>query len=89
MKQQEMDKDLEKFHQYVYGFYGKGGDWTDVIDEFKDNKVTMEMIRISTKKYIGSLNCLGREFCGDTLDREGVRDVMVWDINEMEEGVTE
>lgn len=61
-----MDKYL-KFVDYVYSFYGRNGIYPC--------GVTKKMITESTMYYLDTLG-LG-DFCGDSLDRERVRDIMV------------
>lgn len=63
----EMDKYL-KFVDYVYSFYGRNGIYPMV-------GVTKKMITESTMYYLDTL-CMN-DFCGDSLDRERVRDIMI------------
>jgi hypothetical protein len=54
-----------EFVNYVKSFYGPGGIY--------DMGATNEMIIDATFKYITS----GAHFCGDSFDREHVRDIMI------------
>jgi hypothetical protein len=54
-----------EFVNYVKSFYGPGGIY--------DMGATNEMIIDATFKYITD----GADFCGDSFDREHVRDIMI------------
>ena len=56
-----------EFVNYVMSFYGPGGIY--------DMNATEDMILEATQKYINN----GGDFCGDSIDREMVRDVMIRD----------
>jgi hypothetical protein len=55
------------FINYMTKFYGHGGIY--------DMKATKDMITQATEKYIAE----GADFCGDSTDREFVRDIMIRD----------
>lgn len=63
MKQQSIDD----FVYYVSNFYGSGGIY--------DMNATDEQIFEATQKYLKS----GADFCGDSIDRENVRDILIRD----------
>ena len=56
-----------EFVNYVMSFYGAGGIY--------DMNATEDMILEATQKYISE----GADFCGDSIDRELVRDIMIRD----------
>ena len=64
-----MITDLKTFHRYVYTFYGNGGVYT--------MGATYLHIREATQKHIN----VCEDFCGDSIDRESVRDIMIEDYN--------
>jgi len=56
-----------EFINYVLSFYGPGGIY--------DMGATEDMILDATQKYITE----GADFCGDSIDRELIRDIMIRD----------
>ena len=65
---------IREFINYVYDFYGKNGIY--------DMGATRDNITTATIDYISSL--LSKQeykFCGDSLDRERVRDIMISKFN--------
>jgi len=58
----------EKFYDYVLSFYGPDGIYKI--------GATMDMVMEATQKY---LKAPETDFCGDSLDREHVRDIMLRD----------
>ena len=58
-----------EFVHYVMSFYGAGGIY--------DMGATEDMILEATQKYITE----GADFCGDSIDRELVRDIMIQDYD--------
>jgi len=56
---------LSDFYHYVLSFYGENGIY--------NMGATLDMVMESTKKYINSSD----EFCGDSFDREHVRDILI------------
>jgi hypothetical protein len=56
-----------EFINYVLSFYGLGGIY--------DMGATEDMILEATQKYITE----GADFCGDSIDRELIRDIMIRD----------
>ena len=56
---------LSDFYHYVLSFYGENGIY--------NMGATLDMVMEATKKYINSSD----EFCGDSFDREHVRDIMI------------
>ena len=67
-------KRMNEFVSYVYDFYGKNGIY--------DMGATVSQIQTATIHYLSSL-LSKREytFCGDSLDRERVRDIMIEKFN--------
>jgi hypothetical protein len=59
--------ELAKFFYYVMSFYGAGGIY--------DMGATSSMVQEATQTYIED----GGDFCGDSIDRELVRDIMIRD----------
>jgi hypothetical protein len=62
-----MYETLEDFYSYVLSFYGEGAIYP--------MKATKDMVMEATQKYINS----GADFCGDSIDREHIRDIMMRD----------
>jgi hypothetical protein len=62
-----MTTNLEQFYRYCADFYGPGGIY--------DSGFTRELIETATQRYRSRLTA-GREFYGDTVDRESVRDII-------------
>ena len=60
--------DLNEFYSYVLSFYGPNGIYP--ID------ATLDMVMEATAKY---LKFPETDFCGDSFDREHVRDIMLND----------
>lgn len=62
---------LEQFYLYCLEFYGRGGIY--------DYAFTREQVEAATRLYISRLNSHYhvQEFCGDTVDRENVRDIIL------------
>ena len=63
-------KRMNEFVSYVYDFYGKNGIY--------DMGATVSQITTATIDYLS--DCLSKRqytFCGDSLDRERVRDIMI------------
>jgi hypothetical protein len=60
--------DLEKFYDYVFSFYGDGGIYP--------MGATLELIEKATSIHIQILELRGQKFCGDSIDRECVRDLL-------------
>ena len=56
---------LSDFYHYVLSFYGENGIY--------NMGATLDMVMEATKKYINSTD----EFCGDSFDREAVRDILI------------
>tara|TARA_Y100001968_G_C19176518_1_gene628286 strand:- start:451 stop:702 length:252 start_codon:yes stop_codon:yes gene_type:complete len=68
------DTIVGEFVGYVYDFYGKDGIY--------DMGATVNQITTATIDYIS--DCLSKgehKFCGDSLDRERVRDIMISKFN--------
>jgi hypothetical protein len=59
---------LEQFYSYVISFYGPDGIYPI--------GATMDMVMEATEKY---LQAPETDFCGDSFDREHVRDIMLND----------
>ena len=80
MKQKDIIKSLKfakrmnEFVDYVYDFYGKNGIY--------DMGATVSQITTATIDYLSSLLSKGEyTFCGDSLDRERVRDILTSKFN--------
>jgi hypothetical protein len=58
---------MEEFYDYVLAFYGDDGIYKI--------GATRDMVMEATQKYISS----GADFCGDSFDREHIRDIMLND----------
>jgi hypothetical protein len=63
-----MSTDLEQFYRYCLDFYGPGGIY--------DYAFSRELIETATQRYRSRLDP-AREFYGDTVDREAVRDIIL------------
>jgi hypothetical protein len=64
-----VDAELSRFHEYVMSFYGVRG------DAIYDYEFTMGEVTAATRSYIESLD-KPEDFCGDSVDRERVRDIV-------------
>jgi hypothetical protein len=62
-----MYETIDGFYDYVLSFYGDDGIYKI--------GATRDMVMEATQKYISS----GANFCGDSFDREHVRDIMLND----------
>ncbi len=60
---------MTEFYDYVFSFYGPSGIYP--------MGATLELIQKATKDLIQILNIKGQEFCGDSVDRELVRDLLI------------
>jgi len=60
---------MTEFYDYVLSFYGKDG--------LYPMGATIELIQKATQDLIQILNIKGQEFCGDSVDREFVRDLLI------------
>ena len=60
---------MTEFYDYVFSFYGPSGIYP--------MGATLELIQKATKDLIQILNIKGQEFCGDSVDREFVRDLLI------------
>ena len=59
---------MTEFYDYVLSFYGENGIYPI--------GASLDMVMEATEKY---LNTPGTDFCGDSFDREHVRDIMLRD----------
>ena len=81
MKKKDIIKSLKsaklmnEFIDYVYSFYGEDGVY--------DMGATRDNITTATIDYISSLSVYNhhQKFCGDSLDRERVRDILTSKFN--------
>jgi hypothetical protein len=64
---------MTEFYNYVLSFYGKDGIYPMGANRTVVRKATNDVIRIAKLK--------GQEFCGDSVDRELVRDLMISKYN--------
>jgi len=60
---------LAEFHSYVFKFYGRGGVYP--------MGATLKEIASATKILIDELTATEKEFVGDSIDRELVRDILI------------
>ena len=60
---------MTEFYDYVLSFYGPGGIYP--------MGATLELIEQATQDLIRILEIKGQEFCGDSVDRELVRDLLI------------
>lgn len=60
---------LAEFHRYVYDFYGRGGVYP--------MGATFGEIEQATQLLIDELTATEKEFVGDSIDRELVRDILI------------
>ena len=67
----QRSQDFIRFIDYVYNFYGPYGSYP--------LSVTREQLSASTMRYISMLE--PGEFCGDSVDRERVRDIIIDDFD--------
>lgn len=64
---------LESFVDYVMGFYGSDGVYPMGADP--------TIVRKATDDYMKIVEIKGEEFCGDSFDREQVRDLLISKYN--------
>lgn len=72
-----MNKELAQFVEYVEDFYGAASTLYPM-------GATTKMIIAATEKYINKVGTdpeVSNSFCGDSLDREKVRDIMIDDYD--------
>jgi hypothetical protein len=60
---------MTEFYDYVLSFYGSDGIYP--------MGATLPVVRKATKDLIRILKIKGQEFCGDSIDRELVRDLLI------------
>jgi hypothetical protein len=60
---------MTEFYDYVLSFYGSDGIYP--------MGATVSMIKETTKTHIQILKLKGEKFCGDSIDRECIRDLMI------------
>ena len=60
---------LQEFYDYVLSFYGADG--------LYPMNATLKLIKQATLTHIQILELKGNEFCGDSVDRECVRDLLI------------
>ena len=64
-----MCETLEDFYTYVLSFYGRGGVYP--------MGATLDEVESATEILIDELTATGKEFVGDSIDRELVRDILI------------
>jgi hypothetical protein len=64
-----MYETMEGFYDYVLSFYGPDGIYP--------MGATLELVKQSTSFYLKSLKVGAQEFCGDSIDREHIREIMI------------
>jgi hypothetical protein len=69
----QTDQQLDEFVDYVFSFYGEGGIYPMGANRTVVRNATNDIIKIARIK--------GEEFCGDSIDRELVRDLLISKYN--------
>jgi hypothetical protein len=64
---------MTDFYDYVLSFYGADGIYPMA--------ATLKLIKQATSTHIKILKLKGEEFCGDSIDRECVRDLLISKYN--------
>lgn len=64
-----MMSNLQEFYDYVFSFYGDGG--------LYPMNATLDLIEKATLTHLQILELQGNQFCGDSIDRECVRDLLI------------
>lgn len=64
---------MTDFYDYVLRFYGADG--------LYPMGATLKLIKQATSTHIKILKLKGEEFCGDSIDRECVRDLLISKYN--------
>ena len=60
---------MTEFYDYVLSFYGKDGIYP--------MGANLTLVRKATQDLVHILQIKGEEFCGDSIDRELVRDLLI------------
>jgi hypothetical protein len=60
---------MTEFYDYVLSFYGPGGIYP--------MGATLDLVELATNDLIRILQIKDQEFCGDSIDRELVRDLLI------------
>ena len=60
---------MQEFYDYVLSFYGDDGIYP--------MGATLKVVKQATTTHIKILKLKGEKFCGDSVDREVVRDLMI------------
>jgi len=60
--------EMTEFYDYVLSFYGPGGIYPI--------GATLDLVELATNDLIQILHIKGQKFCGDSIDRELVRDLL-------------
>lgn len=68
--------ELKEFYEYMCGFYGEGGIYSGEGKYFGKPMTFREYID-SLVDYLAIIEEKGYEFCGDSVDRESVRDMIL------------
>jgi hypothetical protein len=69
----QTEQQLDEFVDYVFSFYGEGGIYP--------MGATLSLIQQATDDLIQILQIKNEEFCGDSIDRELVRDLLISKYN--------
>ena len=64
---------MTDFYDYVLSFYGEGGIYP--------MGATLTQVKKATQTHQKILKLKGEEFCGDSVDRECIRDLMMSKFN--------
>jgi hypothetical protein len=67
-------RELREFYDYMNDFYGPEGLYTG---DYFGEAMSLEEFIGSLIDYLGVIEERGVEFCGDSIDREGVRDIIL------------
>ena len=60
---------MTEFYDYVLSFYGPGGIYP--------MGATLDLVERATNDLVQILQIKGQEYCGDSVDRELVRDLLI------------
>ena len=69
----QTNQQLDEFVDYVFSFYGEGGIYP--------MGATLPLIQKATDDLIQILQIKNEQFCGDSIDRELVRDLLISKYN--------
>lgn len=67
--------ELKEFYEYMCEFYGEGGIYSG--DRYFGEPMMFREYIDAIVDYLAKLDESGYEFCGDSVDREAVRDIIL------------